>query len=384
MQSFPNTVLVHGATMGTIQNIDVSMRERLEKIGLSSPEELTLTITSLCNLHCRHCWPDSGPDKKNNHVPLESILRVVDLWYRAGLSRICITGGEPFLHPGWQQIIEYCCDLESITAVKVQTNGILLSEEIIGVLAQPRFQKVFLQISIDGEQNEHDSIRGPGSFQKTFATLERLNVAGVSSRTAISFTETEQNFEQLPAILQQIDALGISGLTSNTLVDGGRAKDDLTLKMPTPEQYIDLLTLYETDVAFRELYERRGNIAAIEWFKSRDEVTTVDTCSCMATPYINGRGQLFPCALLPVPYLAIDDVWEKSMEDILFEVERKWAQLHALSEKRSLWIAECRSCFGRAHCQSGCLGRSFPLIGDFFQREDRCLHRKAVYGWKKH
>jgi len=99
----------------------------------------------------------------------------------------------------------------------------------------------------------------------------------------------------------------------------------------------------------------------------------------MATPYIDAYGKLYPCTLLPIPWLAIDNVWTESLPEVMIEIEQKWSQLHILSKKRPDWIAECRTCIGRKHCQSGCLGRSLPAIDDFLQPEDRCLHRKAVY-----
>lgn len=357
------------------------MRERLAKIGLTFPRELTLTITSLCNLNCCHCWPECGPDNRNFHVPLDDLYRVIQLFHDAGLKQICLTGGEPFLHPGWQRILDDCCCRQGITAVKIQTNGTLVSDKIVTLLQQEKYRKVSLQISLDGWAEEHDAIRGEGSFFKTFAALALLQEKGMAKRTFIAFTETAANFSQLPKTLQLVDELGLAGLTSNTLVSAGRAERNTSLQMPTPKQYTELIELYENDAEFKELYGRSGNIAAIEWYRNRGKKGSHDTCSCVATPYIDSKGVLYPCTLLPVPYLAINNVWSKTLQEIENEIEIKWAQLHNLSEKRPQWISECQSCIGRNHCQSGCLGRSFPMNGDFFKREDRCEHRKAVYSW---
>lgn len=360
------------------------IKSRLLKIGLTFPRELTLTITSICNLHCRHCLPESGPDTAHNsHIPFEDLHNVINRWHDIGLTEICITGGEPLLHPEWQKILSCCCSKPGIAKVKLQSNGTLIDKKITKILLQREYQKVSLYISLDGySSKEHDRIRGEGNFTKTLERLRSLQEAGLSERTTLFFTETASNFEQLPQLLQLCEDFNISGLISNTLIRGGRAADGNGVEMPSPQQYTNLIQLYEQSSEFRKLYNRKGNISAIEWYRHRNMRSTTDTCSCMATPYINAQGRLYPCTLLPLPWLAIDEIWTKSFLDILDELEKKWAQLHSLSKKRPAWIAECRNCIGRDHCQSGCLGRSFPHTGDFLLPEDRCLHRKAVYRYK--
>lgn len=368
--------------LSTVAEIDI--KQRLQQIGLTFPRELTLTITSRCNLRCRHCWPESGPDVVNAHVPFESLSHVIQQWHDAGLRQICITGGEPLVHPQWQEILSDCCSKPGIKEVRLQTNGTLFSSKVVDLLTRSGYHKVTLHISLDGCGPEgHDTIRGKGSFVKTLAALQLLHQAGLSHRTTIYFTETAENFDQLPQALRLVDDFNFSCLISNTLISGGRAANDSNLHMPTPEQYLELIQLYEHDQEFRKLYNRRGNIAAIEWYRHRDIRGASDTCSCMATPYINAQGQLYPCTLLPIPWLAIDNVWTKSFLHLMDEIEQKWAQLHNLSQKRPEWISKCQSCSGRDHCQGGCLGRSLSTMSDFLQPEDRCLHRRAVYNWGK-
>jgi MoaA/NifB/PqqE/SkfB family radical SAM enzyme len=145
--------------MGTAEEIV----RRLRRIGLNPPEELTLTITSRCNLLCRHCWPESGPQNRNGHVPLQHLHHAVTTWHDAGVKRLCLTGGEPLLHPNWQEILEFCCDKPGIITVRVQTNGTLITPEIIALFTRRKYRKITLQLSLDGSRPiQHDRIRGHG------------------------------------------------------------------------------------------------------------------------------------------------------------------------------------------------------------------------------
>lgn len=362
----------------------LSFKDSLASTSLTPPKELTLSITPQCNLTCEHCWPECSPNGKSSPVPVEYLRHVISQWHDAGLTAVCLTGGEPFTHPHWQEVLLSCCQLPGFESVTLQTNGTLFNEETINLLLQPEYQKTFLQISLDGSRPEtHDRIRGIGSFSRTISGLQLLSERGLASRTTIAFTETAENFTQLPELLQLAAHLGVTRLISGTLIMGGRAERNDHLMVPTPKQYTDLIATFENDEEFKSLYLQKGVISAIEWYRNRNKPGNPGNCSCIASPYITAEGRLYPCTLLPLEQFAIDENWTRPLHSILAEIQQRWPQLNDLSRKRPSTIPECQSCDGRDHCQSGCLGRSLPQTGDFFLPEDRCLHRKSVYAWKK-
>jgi len=102
---------------------------------------------------------------------------VIPRLQRARVSRVTLTGGEPFVHP---EIIEIVSQLTAAgVSVGVCTNATCISEDQIEALA--RFPNVHVNVSFDGFRAEsHGKFRGdPASFDVTVATTRRLADAGL-------------------------------------------------------------------------------------------------------------------------------------------------------------------------------------------------------------
>ncbi|MGH9492503.1 MAG: radical SAM protein [Terriglobales bacterium] len=95
-----------------------------------------------CNLACTYC---NEYDDHSKPVPLETVYRRLDKLAELGTSIICVSGGEPLLHPELDQILARIRKLGSICGLI--TNGYLLTAECIERLNRAGLQH--LQISID-------------------------------------------------------------------------------------------------------------------------------------------------------------------------------------------------------------------------------------------
>nr|WP_319492285.1 radical SAM protein [uncultured Desulfobacter sp.] len=356
--------------------------DRLTRYGVVPANRLIVAVTRHCNLTCSHCWVECSPASRLKHVDAELIKETISLWVDAGVKTVCISGGEPLTHPRWQEILTHCAQFPTVHHLRLQTNGTLLTQEIVDTLATSVFDCLHLQISVDGAQPDtHDRVRGKGNFEKTMNGLKLLSKAGLGPRTTVSFTEMAHNFEELPRLFVMMEKLNISRVVSGTLIHGGRALTG-TLRLPSPEQYAALIDRFTYDEQFRRVYEKIGNTSCLEWYGSRHEVSEHHCANCMESPYISQEGTLFPCGLLSVTNYGIDGVWNCSVDRIADQAENKWAGLNKLSKTRSEKIEACATCSGRLHCQSGCMARPTRQSDIFFEEvEDRCRLRKQVYAY---
>jgi radical SAM protein with 4Fe4S-binding SPASM domain len=128
---------------------------------------LELQITDHCNLRCKHCFIDKGSSELSIHQT-RSILREFE--EMQGL-RVLITGGEPLLHSRFGNICDMLPDF-SIRKVLL-TNGILLSTTVMKTLNVHE-----IQISIDGLERAHDSLRGKGAYKSAIRGLHNALDAG--------------------------------------------------------------------------------------------------------------------------------------------------------------------------------------------------------------
>jgi len=178
-----------------------------------------------------------------------------------------------------------------------------------------------------------------------------------------------------------MDDLEIGRIASGTLVRADRASENHNLTLPTPLQVEEMLERFQGDKAFRERYERIGNIACLEWLKGRSTPST-ENCRCIENPYIKANGTMCPCTMLPVEKFAIPDVYNHPVEEIFYKALSLWAELPELNRRRVKSLKQCTNCSGIAHCAGGCMGRAYAASGDPMTVEDRCALRKVVYRWK--
>jgi len=132
-------------------------------------------LTPECNLACRHCW--ISPKYKNagvagEYLPLDLFLSIIEQAAPLGLTTVKLTGGEPLLHPQFDEILEYM--RKSDYRLTIETNGTLINGENAALIAS--CNRSFVSVSLDGIDPEtHEWVRGvPGCFDASCRAVEVL------------------------------------------------------------------------------------------------------------------------------------------------------------------------------------------------------------------
>jgi len=136
---------------------------------------------TLCNLACTHCFVTAGPgEERHAMMPREEVAARVAEGLALGVREIYLTGGEPFLHPELEAIIE---DTISLAPVTVLTNGTLFTQRRVGWLASlTRASRHALEVRVSLDAADpagHDAFRGRGAWARTMAGLRALESAGL-------------------------------------------------------------------------------------------------------------------------------------------------------------------------------------------------------------
>jgi radical SAM protein with 4Fe4S-binding SPASM domain len=351
--------------------------EILRQLGLRPPKMLTFSITGACNLTCRHCWVEAESASPSMHVARETLLQLVREYREIGGEGVRITGGEPLLHPAWLDLLRLAWEL-GFKTVAMQTNAILFREEDVAALRDMDCPGLSLQISLDGaEAATHDMVRGEGAFAGVLQGIRRLSAGGLARNISLFFTEMRHNLDEIPALLELADSLGIASVSTGALVLCGRAEKEALVAPPEPDQYFQLLHRYETDPRFRALYKKIGNTAAIEWLKG--DAPRTECCTFVENPYITPAGRLYPCVLCHTDEYSVKRVFEKTLRAAFAEGAPLWSSLLRTSHRRAESIAQCRECPGESTCAGGCMGRAWGSCGDLMAADDRCELRRTIY-----
>jgi radical SAM protein with 4Fe4S-binding SPASM domain len=143
------------------------------------------------------------------------------------------------------------------------------------------------------------------------------------------------------------------------------------------EQYLSLLERYDRDSHFRELYDKIGTGAALEWRKG--DAIRQDCCTFIENPYLTPAGRLYPCLMCHADEYSVTGVLEKGLVAALAEGVPLWSSLLSISRRRADEIPECRDCSGKAFCAGGCMGRAWGSCGNLLAVDDRCETRRSIY-----
>lgn len=90
---------------------------------------LRISITDRCNLRCLYCMPEEGMEfmESEKLMTFDEIVEVVHVAARLGISKLRLTGGEPLVRKGIEQLIARLSRIPGIDDIALTTNGILLA-----------------------------------------------------------------------------------------------------------------------------------------------------------------------------------------------------------------------------------------------------------------
>ncbi|MBI4688274.1 MAG: radical SAM protein, partial [Nitrospirae bacterium] len=158
---------------------------------------LELQITNRCNLKCRHCYIGDTDFKELSIERIKNIL--TELEEMQGL-RVLLTGGEPLLHSRFTEVNGM---LPEFSLRKVFfTSGVLLQKEIIKTLNVDE-----LQISIDGLEDAHDSLRGRGTYKAAIGTIE--DCLALNYEVSVSTMVHSKNLQDFDKMEKLFKSMGI-------------------------------------------------------------------------------------------------------------------------------------------------------------------------------
>ena len=145
---------------------------------LPAPLEIVqINLGKLCNMTCRHCHVDAGPDRTEimTRQTVDAVLAALD---RTDAHTVDLTGGAPELNPHFRYLVDQC----------VARGKHVIDRCNLTVLLLPRFADLpewFAERGVEvvcslphHRQRNTDAQRGDGAYDRSIEALQRLNAAG--------------------------------------------------------------------------------------------------------------------------------------------------------------------------------------------------------------
>ena len=139
---------------------------------------LQLNLGKLCNMTCRHCHVDAGPDRTQENMDRATIDACLAALDQTTAHTVDITGGAPELNPHFRYLVEQCvqrgkqvidrCNLTVLLLPPLSDLPQWLAERGVEVVCSlPHYRTL-----------NTDKQRGDGTFEQSMEALKRLNAVG--------------------------------------------------------------------------------------------------------------------------------------------------------------------------------------------------------------
>lgn len=325
---------------------------------LRYPVSAFIEITERCNLRCIHCYNNSG--LCNSDIDFDILKKLIDDFEKNGVFALTISGGEPLLYPRIKDLLYYIRSNSSIH-IALNTNGILLdNEEYISLLLENQIKTI--QVSLDGNKDTHDLIRGNGTYETTINAIRNCISHGIDVR--IGYTVNAMNYKQIEEVSATAKKIGASSIALYRYIPNSERNGHQLLDF-------DAKTLYEaakTIINVKTKYN--SQIFNLYFEKLSFYMFLLDEKFCDCTHCLAGKGQInidSNCRMSLCAHLhnALFDL-RKS------DVSTAWNMQNDLMQLLDEIPEECVKCSFASLCKGGCKGISYALTKTFRCKDRSC------------
>lgn len=317
--------------------------------------QIYLLLTEQCNLNCKMCIRERQVGTDLDYEKLKN-----SEWLsRLGEHDIVLTGGEPSLHKDFFNIVK----LMTIHAktVTITTNGTINSYLSADLLSD----NLSFQVSLDGDNTMHDTIRGVGSYEKTMETIELLNA--YNAKYSVASVVNKRNAVSMKCLEARLREL--SGLKywriSYEMPFGSAGFDDMFLSEEWNCFVDEIIDIAQLRVRIKkifpfEVYDRRRDELDAIYSKNR-----CNNCgSGLSKIYIYPDWTVYSCTCLTD--FPLGNLLEQTLNEIL-----SGKNIDQFKNYKCI-NPVCKACKYYKYCNGGCIGMSYHYFRKLGMGDIRC------------
>ena len=281
--------------------------------------ELAIEIIQQCPNCCIHCSSYSDLCKANV-MPVEKVKEVINDAKDFGAKLICISGGEPFLHEGLKEIVDYIKskDLEC----NIYSSGIFYDGGKYSCIPMSLLEGIANSVTKlivnyeTADSDTYDKIMGTSC--NGLSMLEETITSAISLGITVEahFVPMAINYRHINSVVSRCEELGVKKVSFLRLVMQGRAKQYRSLTELSQAQTNSLVSELQTLKKQKSSSIRLG----IPFTQNK---FTCSSCHAGTTKIsIRYDGNVYPCEAFkndePAGLVSAkpDNIYEKRFADI--------------------------------------------------------------------
>ncbi len=301
-------------------------------------------VTNICNYYCVHCYAGMKSDSSIPFLTYSKADVLLKKIAQAGKCDIRITGGEPFLNPEIDAIIELVSDIVTpMQKHSIATNGSFSYEQAVRAICLD----YELQVSIYGmtENTFQMFTKRPASvFEELMFKLVSIAKAGYSDNVVLSMSVTEQNYCEIDQFIEFSKQYGFRYVL-NRPASAGRAVDNWSLVQLSDEHQVQFAKRTNKKVPFFCYH-----LCQLFWTNIR----------------VNGD-------VMPCPYFRKQDMCMGNLFQHDFEYIWNGSKYDKFRKLTAMDVEHCRNCEFSYVCTAGCCGETYSYKGDIKKSYPWCM-----------
>lgn len=274
-------------------------------------------------------------------------------------GRLQIAGGEPLLSPHLFYLLSEA-DRRKIP-VRILTNGLAVTPQLAVELKKHGVDIV--QVSVEGDEQAHDRVRGLGSYQRAKAACRMLTEANIEVTVAATLHQGNPN--ALHALASEFRGIAkrIHGARLVPIGEGETLKDNLLTDRQWRNMMQEALKLANRSGKPELLFKDPTWTGLQMNGREARGVKTIEGCSAGYMGLcIDTDGTAYPCRRLPVK---IGNIFQDDFASLLEKTT-----MRKLRDRNNL-LGKCGRCGLRWQC-GGCRAVALAVKGDMMAADPQC------------
>ncbi len=308
---------------------------------------LFFELTDACNMVCLHCGSCASPENRTylSFDAVKRVLKEVAEKYEPHSIMICLTGGEPMLHPDFYEIAQSARTLGFQCGIT--TNATLIDAEAAKKIKDSGIRSV--SVSLDGLEETHDWFRNcDGAYKRTVEGIKNLvSISDDEFAVQVTTVVHKKNMGELDGICKLLTQLCVDSWRIANIDPIGRAleHDELLPGADEMKALLEYIRMKRFDNSLKmHISYGCSHYTGIEYENEiRDHYFYCGSGLSVASVLCNG--DIYSCLDIERrPELIQGNVFRDSFTDVW---EHKFSEFR---RDRTEDCADCKACEERLFC----------------------------------
>lgn len=313
----------------------------------------SLELLPLCNMNCDMCYVRLSPEqvkRKGAILSGKEWISLAEQMKESGVLFLLLTGGEPFLHPDFQEIYLHFYKMGMV--LTINTNGTLITKELAEFLGKYRPRRVNVTLYGGSDETYEKLCHNPNGLTQTLNGIKLLQKYNVDVK--LNGSLVKGNCQDIDNIIRISNELGLYLKVDTYMYPVSRERDGgfcSSTRLSAKEAAYYDVEIHKMQLSSEDFKMYCKEVLDLINSPDADNELRVMCRAGRSSFMINWQGNMQPCSMVSVPSL---NVFE-------YGFWNSWQNMTKIIDKIRFGNA-CASCKKRKFCQV-CMGSTISETG---------------------